>query len=267
MMTFFGLLTCDAVSLDLDTLPRAISTLAIELPQSITPAMAGLTVGAVVGIVGFVAVMLLVGRGHRRPSRRYARMSADQVVCIPPHGPSYAMPRLPAFGMLGANANANARAFRPSTDLSARAFAKMGYDVDVADYDPMRAVEIDMTEDDDYDFEPGTPVPPTPAVSVSPVIVISAPKKSAADKSAPHPLGVIKSSSSAMRLPPAAPAAPIAELSFDDSPTEIGETYFDEPPQPRRRTDPPRIRPVQPEGPRFPEPALAENGIDSPRHP
>ena len=67
-----------------------------------------------------------------------------------------------------------------------------------------------------------------------------------ADKSAPHPLGIIKSSSTAMK------AAPIADLAFDDNPTEIGETYFDEPPQPRRRTDPPKIRPIAPSGPRYP---------------
>jgi hypothetical protein len=48
-------------------------------------------------------------------------------------------------------------------------------------------------------------------------------------------------------------AAPIADLSFDDSPTEIGETYFDEPPQPRRRTDPPRIRKIATAAPRFPQ--------------
>jgi hypothetical protein len=90
-------------------------------------------------------------------------------------------------------------------------------------------------------------------VLVAPVMMVSA------EKSAPHPLGIIKSTSEAMR--PASlsrdastsTGASISELSFDDSPTEIGETYFDEPPQPRRRTDPPRIRPIAPAGPRFPE--------------
>ena len=47
-------------------------------------------------------------------------------------------------------------------------------------------------------------------------------------------------------------AASIADLEMDDSPTEIGETYFDEPPQPRRRTDPPKIRAIAPSAPRFP---------------
>ncbi|MDB4938954.1 MAG: hypothetical protein JWP87_5926 [Labilithrix sp.] len=245
MMTFFG-------SVSFDAMPGSLSTLAIELPQSITPAMAGLTVGAFVGIVGFVAVMLLVGRGQRRPSRRYARMAADQVVFIPPpYRTPYALPRLPAFGMRGdANANAtSANVFRPSTALSARAFAKMGYEVDgpSEDDEPMHAVEIAMNDEDDDAVAPNVSDERTPAVSIAPVIMISAPAKSAADKSAPHPLGVIKSSSTAMR------PAPIAELSFDDAPTEIGETYFDEPPQPRRRTDPPKIRPIKPAGPRFPD--------------
>lgn len=184
-----------------------LSTLAIELPRSITPAIAGLTVGSVVGVIGFLAVMLLVGRGNRRPSRRRA---------------------------------ASSPAFTPSTALSARAFAKMGYasDVDEPLSDPMLSVEVEMDEPSAA-FACSSS---TPAATVSPAVVLSA------DKSAPHPLGIIKSTSAAMR------PAPIADLSFDDSPTEIGETYFDEPPQPRRRTDPPRIRKIAPAGPRFSEP-------------
>src|SRR4051794_24367103 len=91
MMTFFDLLTylgaADAVSADRGpSVGTHVSTLAIELPRSITPEMAGLTVGAFVGVVGFIAVWLLVGRKSRRPSRRM-RMAADQVVLIPPYAP------------------------------------------------------------------------------------------------------------------------------------------------------------------------------------
>ncbi len=228
-MNFFDLLTylggVDGAASDAGPVTGThLSTFAIELPHAITPTIAGLTVGSFVGVVGFVLVMLLVGRGNRRPSRRRAR--ADEVVFIPPYGTMQRDTPLPrAFGM-------GAPAFTPSNALSARAFAKMGYaaDDDAPISDPMLSVEIDMDE------------PSAPAVIVSPVVVLSA-----ADKSAPHPLGIIKSSSTAMR------AAPISDLSFDDSPTEIGETYFDEPPQPRRRTDPPRIRKIQPAKPRFTE--------------
>ena len=249
MMTFFDLLTSlggvDGATGDSGPATGThLSTFAIELPHAITPTIAGLTVGSVVGVVGFVLVMLLVGRSNRRPSRRRAHQG--EVVFIPQYG---TMPRetpLPrAFGLA-------APAFVPSNALSARAFAKMGYagddDAPLSDprglvscdsrdpSDSMLEVEIDMDEPSG-----GFSQPSGPAILVSPVVVLSG----STDK--PHPLGIIKSSSSAMQ------AAPIADLSFDDSPTEIGETYFDEPPQPRRRSDPPRIRKITPAKARFVE--------------
>ena len=110
----------------------------------------------------------------------------------------------------------------------------------------MVSIDVDLCDEDEL------LAAPAPAVLVAPVVVLSAAEKpaaekSSADKSAPHPLGIIKSTSQAMR------PASIADLSFDDAPTEIGETYFDQPPQPRRRTDPPKIRAIAPAAPRFPE--------------
>ncbi len=253
-MTFFALLP------DAGT---RLTTLAIELPRSITPAVAGLTVGLFVGVVGVIAVMLLVGRSDRRGARR-SRLPADEVVFIPPYGtmqrdtplPPRAFAsstpgssgKLPIAGPVArayAHAYANAPnahrtplphdpvpgyGFRPSSALSARVLAKMSHhDEDIAG---------------------------AHAVLVAPVVMVSAEKpaaekpaaeKSAAEKSEPHPLGIIKSTSAAMR------AASIADLSFDDGPTEIGETYFDEVPRPRRRTDPPKIRAIVPAAPRFAE--------------
>jgi hypothetical protein len=316
MMTFFGFLAWlgavdGGAGASMPGTGTRLSTLAIELPRSITPAMAGLTVGAFVGVVGFIAVMLLVARPSRRRSRR-VRMGADQVVFIPPYGtmqrdtplppraftipppssahmpvaapyarhahPQHAHPQHahPQQGHAQPYAPAYGPGFRPSTALSARAFAKMGYAADETSFpdtmssDPELFVEVDMADDEDL-FLPSK----TPAVTVAPVVVLSgeAPKRAdksepqlPADKSAPHPLGIIKSSSSAMRVPavvaappPASPApmraASLADLAYDDSPTEIGETYFDEPPQPRRRTDPPKIRAKQPAPPRFPDQA------------
>jgi hypothetical protein len=244
-----------------------LSLLAFELPTFITPAVAGLTVGAVVGVLGFIAVLMIFGRGNRRPSRR-ARLAADQVVFIPPyaaHAQYAGMQRetpLPsqAFATPG-RSSAPAPAFVPrfvpfdpkfvpSSELSARVFAKMGYAADEADdhRDPHGFLELEMHEEVVVPSRVrghGTPLMGTPAVTVSPVVVLT--QTPTEEKSAPHPLGIISSASSAMR------AAPIADLSFDDGPTEIGEPYFDEPPQPRRRTDPPKIRPVVPAGPRFPE--------------
>ena len=257
-----------------------LSTLAIELPRSITPAVAGLTVGLFVGVVGVIAVLVFVGRGQRRSVRR-ARLGADEVVFIPPYGTMRRDTPLPprAFARDAAvHAPVPGYGFRPSSALSARAFAKMGYSDEDADYvgagvverateigdspsaDPMVTIDVDFADDSEV-FE-AAPQP----VSVAPVVLISAEKS--AEKSAPHPLGIIKSTSEAMRpasasssdssSPMRPAAASIAELSFDDSPTEIGETYFDEPPQPRRRTDPPRIRPITPAGPRFPDPRVPE---------
>jgi hypothetical protein len=216
-----------------------LSTFAIELPHYVTPAVAGLTVGSVVGVVGFIAVVLLVGRKDRRSSRR--KRAYDERLFVQPYATMQRdTPMPPQAFAVPAYAAGPAAAFRPSNALSARAFAKMGYAADSEhdlSSDPMLSVEIDMDE-------PSGPVAKAssaPAVTVSPVVVL------AADKSAPHPLGIIKSTSSAMQ------AAPIADLCFDDSPTEIGETYFDEPPQPRRRTDPPKIRKIVPAAPRFTE--------------
>jgi hypothetical protein len=307
----------------------SISLLALELPQ-VSPALAGLTVGAIVGVVGFIAVLLIVGRANRKPARRPA-MAADQVVFIPPYGTIQRDTPLPpqAFATPGRvygqlqpqpqdyqpqasfqqqqpqhfpaarldaltqpSAVGRPLPFVPSTSLSARVFAKMGYAVDAEDKggapnaDPVHSVELDMFDEDEL-VPSNTPLPAAPRVLalvpesapvlVSPVVVLGdananpSPRASSipppsrdvprlhesgtvrsasADKSAPHPLGIIKSSSTAMKA--AAAGASIADLAFDDGPTEIGETYFDEPPQPRRRTDPPKIRPIAPSGPRYP---------------
>ena len=272
MMTFFALLP------DAGT---RLTTLAIELPRSITPAVAGLTVGLFVGVVGAIAVILLVGRSDRSGARR-SPLAADEVVFIPPYGTmqrdtplpprvfANATPgwsgQLPIAGPVArayAHAYANApnahRApsphdpvpgygFRPSSALSARVLAKMRYadeDLDAGWAPPApssipvelpSSIDVDMTDDAD-------------AVLVAPVVMVSA-ERSAAEKSAPHPLGIIKSASAAMR------PASIADLSFDDGPTEIGEPYFDEashPPAPPRRTDPPKIRAIAPVAPRLPQ--------------
>ncbi|MBS2013136.1 MAG: hypothetical protein JST00_09630 [Deltaproteobacteria bacterium] len=341
--------------------PRALSASAIELPTWVTPTIAGLTVGAVVGVVGFVTVLLFVGR--ERPRRRTAAMPArpaENVVHIPPYStlprdtpvpppwmgqpvadpfasaPGYrpnafSIPTLAPEPVAAAAATRGAPPLRPSTELSARVFAKMGYAVEVppemrspssyvdtssddAGYDAPNAdpdLELDESElgpeEELAVHEPvgvapvmivGAPPPqetlvlassplrPSAAVPPQPPAQITRPTRStppagtaAADKSAPHPLGVISSSSSAMRMKAASvadldlddddaktkvkePSAPppevrrgasISDLDLEDNgATQICETIFDEPPQPRRRTDPPKIRPKAPAPPRFP---------------
>lgn len=324
--------------------PTGLAALSIELPNWITPSIAGLTVGAVVGVIGFVAVLLLVGRsGEKKTQRRLApAQSADNVVFIPlppyttlprdtpvpapwmgqhPSTPpasfpaaapvTFAPPPQSASGSFPVAPNRGAPPLRPSTELSARVFAKMGYSVDAPPqtlrseppppfaatplhFDPPNA-DPDL-ELDESELEPDEELAVNHPVMVSPVMIVSAPPPqetlvmsssplsavaasaaptrrptfdslppqppaqlvreitpengvASAEKSAPHPLGVISAGSSAMRMK----AASIADLDLEDNAaTTISETIFDEPPQPRRRSDPPRIRPKAPAPPRFP---------------
>ena len=317
-----------------------LSILTVELP-ALSPAVAGLTVGAVVGVIGFVVVLLLVGRGSRRGTERRVRMPIpDQVVGFngtprpvtppsgamhvvspyaqPPYGhppqimqpyshrqrfAPYAAEPYPqgpyAQGPYGQDpyapeqpyasepyasepyapepyayapepyaaepqscpeeADAHparpALGFVPSTALSARAFAKMGYagfdrDCDSPLRDPELFVEVELLDEADEEEEP---------VSVAKIVMIEESGVGSAPRSDPHPLGIIHASSPAMHASPR--PASIADLDLDDGLTEIGETYFDEPPQPRRRSDPPKIRAIAPSAPRFP---LATQALPDP---
>jgi hypothetical protein len=265
-MTILGFLTWAAGPFDFataDVLPTTgtrLALLAIELPRAITPTIAGLSVGAFVGVVGFIAVFLLVGRGDRRPRR-----VGPQRVFIAPYG---TMPRdtpLPpqafassAYMPVAAHAAPSDVAssggpghtqamFFPSSELSARAFGGLR-GRDASEHD---APEVD-SDQLIVDAEPSEPaLARVGSFGLAPVASVAA---------APHPLGIIKAGAAAMqpspagaRSPDAMPGASIDELAFDDSPTEIGETYFDEPPQPRRRSEPPRIRPIATSAPRFRE--------------
>ncbi|MBX3189557.1 MAG: hypothetical protein KF819_21205 [Labilithrix sp.] len=264
-----------------------LGALAFELPRAITPTIAGLSVGAFVGVVGFIAVMLIVGRG-RKPARRPTVMAIPRYATFPRDTPlpPQAFPT-PRASLPLPQASRGPMPFVPSSELSARAFAKMGYAVDAPDVDPQVSVVLDELDEGDL-VDASTPAPPAPSrygaepilpsVSVAPVVVLSAPPRE--EKSEPHPLGIIKSTSSAMRAAQAdAPArgASVADLAFDDGPTEIGETFFDEPclrdlrelprvqakrpssapppaghRSPKRPSDPPKIRAIAPAPPRFP---------------
>lgn len=373
---------------------NGLAALSIELPNWITPTIAGLTVGAIVGVVGFVVVLLLVGR-ERKPQRRMvaaplrgAGSGPDNVVFIPPYTtlprdtpvpppwmgqhpstpPSAfpaAAPAAPpspypvgASGSFPVAPNRGAPPLRPSTELSARVFAKMGYAVDAppqtlrSEPPPNVGTALDFerpasndrpnadpeVELDESELQPDEELAVNHPVMVAPVMMVSSPPPqetlvmsssmfstaatqqqqhpsapppapppviarrssrssippqppaqlvreitpangvASAEKSAPHPLGVIAASSSAMRMKAASVAdldldddnaktqlvasafeaqpkrgASVADLDLEDNgATQISETIFDEPPQPRRRSDPPKIRPKAPSPPRFP---------------
>jgi len=258
MITFLGLVGWDLGTV-LPTSGTRLSALAVELPQAITPTVAGLTVGAFVGVVGFIAVLLLVGRGGRRGTAQRIQAPADRVVFIPPYGTLQRDTPLPqaAFQVppqsFAQQQHAFPPPFRPSSDLSARAFAKMtlGHDAGPESGSEL-SIDCEISEVHDARILAAPPAPSSAPVSVSAILVVEeSGGVRAAEKSAPHPLGIIPSGSSAMQAAPR--AASFADLDLDDDgKTEIAETYFDEPPQPRRRSDPPKIRPVAPSGPRFP---------------
>jgi hypothetical protein len=326
--------------------PNGLAALSIELPNWITPTIAGLTVGAIVGVIGFVSVLLLVGR-ERKPQRRMApaASSPDNVVFIPPYTtlprdtpvpapwmgqqpstPPSAFPAAPpaapspfpagASGSFPVAPNRGAPPLRPSTELSARVFAKMGYSVDAPPQTlrsepppPYAASSLDFAppagdapsadpelELDESELQPEEELAVNHPVTVAPVMIVASapPQETLVMASSmlstaapppqqklaplpPAPPAVIPRSSSAMRMKSAsvadldldddnvktqlkasafeAPkrAASIADLDLEDNgQTQISETIFDEPPQPRRRSDPPKIRPKAPAPPRFP---------------
>jgi hypothetical protein len=237
----------------------------ITLPVDVSPELAGLVVGVVAAIIGFAAVALLMSRQRPQPQRRvivvppYATLAApERALASGPEGDSVS--RATPLPPSGFPAPPSSRAwgepsplpitFQPSTALSARALAKMGIPVGPFGQrvSPASLVEVGALDDDLVEEDV---VRPEPSKAL-----------------APHPLGVIPATAESMRRStpplgvasaptvPAAGAAPIAELSFDDAPTEIGETFFDEPPQPRPlRSERPKIRPVAPQPPRYPESA------------
>lgn len=217
----------------------------LSLPAGVTPAVAGLVVGLVTAVIGFVIVALVVFR--KRPRR--------EVMLVPPYATLEAVRQTPLPPrVFPPSANDAAwpsvtRPFKPSTELSARALAKMGIPVG-----PFGEEVPHLCDDDvvvEIEDEPAAPSASVPGSSAPP---------------APHPLGIIPRSSGVMR------ATSIQELAFDDSPTEIGEPFFDEPPQPRvkdvvagREPSRPKIRPVAPSPPRFPAVALQAGAQDRDR--
>ena len=368
----------------------AFLTRGFELPNWITPTIAGLTVGAVVGVAGFVAVLLFVGRERQQAPRRRvaAAASPDNVVHIPPYttlpretpvpapwmgqevpasaapatapspvfapptyrpgsfaiptvapmsAPAYSIPAVqapipvaPPSNSMIVSPTRGAPPLRPSTELSARVFAKMGYagEAPASPAHPNAAEQLSFDapssdpdlELDKSELQPEEELAVNHPVMVSPVMIVAAPPPqetlvlasspfvqamqaqaqaqvqaepppapvvASPSSLPPQPPAVVHPTSSAMRMKAASIAdldleddalthvkeplderatrqmerpaaakkvsASIADLDFEDNgATQICETIFDEPPQPRRRSDPPKIRPKVPSPPRFP---------------
>lgn len=217
----------------------------VDVPH-VSPMLIGVAFGALVGVAAFLAIVLLLAR---RGGRRHAGVR-PQVMFVPPYATVPAgrlSPLPPQMLAFAPPPSSGPGSFVPPADPS-------GPEIEVL-------AELDVSAEDaleDSDFLDADEMASAPAVAVAPVVVLSGPARDEASSSGPHPLGIIPSSSSAMR------AAPIADLSFDDSPTEIGETFFDEPPQPRARASRPKIRPIAPTPPRFASPAAGLPAVTPP---
>lgn len=199
------------------SLPRF--RLPFSVPEALTPGLAGLLVGAVSGVVLFGFVLFVAAVRRRTRSTGHA----DQAGAFPA-----VRPRPWAWGGVEvvrvepyATGSQHAIPSTPARGIRA---------VPPIQHDPLaRAGET-----------PSAPPPSSGVFGPPPSLAPQAPRSSGV-----HPLAVIPGDSSVMRAVSSASADAV-----DDSPTEISETLFDEPPRPLRRGAPPRIRPVAPSPPR-----------------
>lgn len=191
---------------------------AFDLSAVISPSLAGIA-GAIFGAGAFLAVVFVF---MRRPAKAF-EASSESLLPVPVPGPGPAP--FAAF-------DRTALPVAPS-----QGYARMGFAFGERVEQRVEKVATDA---------PGHTAP-LPKVTVSPIVVLSGPSEPV-DR-APSPLGVIAGSS--FTLQPK--GASVAELSFDDGPTVIAETYFDELPQPAKMGSRPKIRRVEPTPPRSEE--------------
>jgi hypothetical protein len=278
------------------TVPSTAFEQVLELPPAISPTMAGIAVGVVTAVLVFAVFALVIMRRTRAPqidSLRDVRASANEVVFIPPYAAGYPssspMPVARPVALPISVPGVGGQKFVPSTALSARAFAKMGF----AFGERVEGVPLDPLEEAYDRFEAplppasveptprmhpiiapppaGAPVPPAPrtqpmvsAVETGPASEVSFPAAQPVARKEPSPLGVIPYRSNTLQTSTA--GARIDDLSFEDNAaTEFCEPFFDEPPQPPMRGSRPKIRKITPEAPRFANPIVPDATPTTPR--
>ncbi len=246
------------------TVPGTALDQVFELPEAISPTVAGIVVGLVTAVIVFTVFALLILRRTKPPSEPVSmRPSANDVVFIPPYAAALpAPPRMPSFPSAPASVPPVQPRFVPSTALSARAFAKMGFAfgerVPGAPLDPLEeAYEVPQGVQRPEPTPvmpqaPAAPVAPTPFIAQTPPMMLAAETGPASAVSIAAAVAVATTAPARSEIPPPAAGAPIDELSFDDGPTQFCEPFFDEPPQPPTLGSRPKIRKVAPSGPRFP---------------
>jgi hypothetical protein len=260
---------------------------AMELTRTAPAQVAAVAIGALIGVVLFAVA--LVAYSRRRPRRHPFDGTATDVVFIPPYptrlpvhgGPARVAPPVPPPAPNSEpQIFVRAPGFTPSSALSARAFAKMGYPFAAPGADVAGLEEIEelassevcaldsgavarVLETAPMPVQGGHVAPPLesipcaldslPALSSSsietgPMSAVTMGRIVSIDAGPEERETLNKPSSSVMR------SASIAELDLDDAPTQLREPLFDEPPQPWRRLTPPKIRQVTPSPPRVAPP-------------
>ncbi len=213
-MTRAACLFADVLAVSEDAVTAALPSIRLpfEVPASVSPAVAGLVVGAVTGVLLFAVVLLVASRSGRKRYRGHVA-APYEVMRVPPYvtGSHHVIPPPSSSVPLAGPA--------PTLVLSRP-----------LPVDPLARAGEQPAQG--YDPEDG-------GIDITPIVAVGS------EPGKPHPLGLIPSDSAIMR------AASMADFDVDDSPTEIAETLFDEPPRPLQRGAAPRIRPVQPSPPRF----------------
>lgn len=242
----------------------------IELTKDVPAEAIAVGVGALVGVTLFVCVMVAFRSSKKRQQisggPRPPSLSANEVIFmapapIAPKSPQATRDRsvFPAAPIHPANPVGPH--FKPSSALSARVFAKMGMTFEqeealqsselcvVGGTAPMPVLDAHGQRAPAIPAAIPEPISvPMPLASVECVFDDSPPSSSSAET---QPASVVS-----MR------AASIVDLDIDDSPTELREPLFEDPPQKLRRMTPPKIRKVEPAAPRTPsEPPPPQRGM------
>lgn len=196
-----------------------------EVVRGIPMEFVAAALGALLGVALF-GLGLLFFWSWRGGSRRTAPTGGDIVVVAPyPVAPGFTSPAIvepPSPLVTPRESAARALGFVPSSALSARAFAKMGYVFDEPRFDVTAAL-------------PGG------------VGMRAEPQHAAASPVETGPMSEVTMASSERILA----SASIAELDLDDGPTELCAPWFDAPPlHPRRPGARPKIRLIPPSPPR-----------------
>ena len=253
------------------TVPSTALDQVLELPEAISPTMAGVLVGLVTAVIVFTVFAIVILKRTKRPTEPSSlRASANDVVFIPPYSAALPAPaRVPSFPSAPPPPRhaPSGQNFVPSSALSARAFAKMGFAfgerIPGAPLEPME----EIWEAPHAPPSNRAPHPHPPPPSVRPPFIAQTPpevdrlRALAAETGPASAVSIaaavaVATTPARSEIPPPAPApnagARIDDLSFDDGPTQFCEPFFDEPPQPPTRGSRPKIRKITPSAPRFP---------------